>query len=119
MRCKSMPSSPGAWSILIDGNRMPLYHFATTDLPGDTVAPEMSDINASASLKLDAQFTGEDLSAGGFVDEEIMGRYLAYLGAIGFLQLPSGKGKKSLPEATTTSEQKSALLSVGGRGALI
>ncbi|KAN0112598.1 large subunit of L-aminoadipate-semialdehyde dehydrogenase [Hyaloscypha variabilis] len=107
----------------IEGNEqhalMPLYHFATTDLPGDTVAPEMSDVNAAASLKADAQFTGEDLSAGGFVDEEIMGRYLSYLAAIGFLQLPSGKGKKSLPEAKISLEQKSALLSVGGRGALI
>ena len=98
---------------------MPLYHFATTDLPGDTVAPEMSDVNAAASLKADAQFTGEDLSAGGFVDVEIMGRYLSYLAAIGFLQLPSGKVKKSLPEAKISLEQKSALLSVGGRGALI
>jgi L-aminoadipate-semialdehyde dehydrogenase len=98
---------------------MPLYHFATTDLPGDTVAPEMSDVNAAASLKADAHFTGEDLSAGGFVDEEIMGRYLSYLAAIGFLQLPSGKGKKSLPEAKISLEQKGALLSVGGRGALI
>jgi L-aminoadipate-semialdehyde dehydrogenase len=98
---------------------MPLYHFATTDLPGDTVAPEMSDINAAASLKSDAQFTGEDLSAGGAVDEEIMGRYLSYLAAIGFLPLPSGKGKKTLPEAKISPEQKSALLSVGGRGALV
>jgi L-aminoadipate-semialdehyde dehydrogenase len=105
--------------VLIDGNRMPLYHFATTDLPGDTVAPEMSDINAAASLKSDAQFTGEDLSSGGFVDEEIMGLYLSYLAAIGFLQVPSGKEKESLPEAKITSEQKNALLSVGGRGALV
>jgi hypothetical protein len=59
---------------------MPLYHFATTDLPGDTVAPEMSDINAAASLKSDAQFTGEDLSAGGAVDEEIMGSCSCHLG---------------------------------------
>jgi L-2-aminoadipate reductase len=89
---------------------MLLYHFVTTDLPGDTIAPEMSDINAAASLKADTQFTGEDLSSGGFVDEEIMGRYLSYLAAIGFLQLPTGKGKKSLPEATINQEQKSALL---------
>jgi L-2-aminoadipate reductase len=98
---------------------MPLYHFATTDLPGDTIAPEMSDVNAAVSLKLDAQFTGEDLSAGGFVDEEIMGRYLSYLATIGFLHLPASTGKKSLPEAKISPEQKSALLSVGGRGALV
>jgi L-aminoadipate-semialdehyde dehydrogenase len=98
---------------------MPLYHFATTDLPGDTIAPEMSDINATASLKADAQFTGEDLSAGGYVDEMIIGKYLAYLAGIGFLKLLSGKGRKSLPEVKISPEQKTALLTVGGRGALV
>jgi len=98
---------------------MPLYHFATTDLPGDTIAPEMSDINATAALVADAKFTGEDLSAGGFVDEDIMGKYLAYLASIGFLQLPSGKGRKNIPELVISGEQKDALLRVGGRGALV
>ena len=46
---------------------MPLYHFATTDLPADTVVPEMDDINAAAALKPDTQFTDEDLSSGGYV----------------------------------------------------
>lgn len=100
-------------------NSMPLYHFATTDLPGDTIAPEMSDINAAAALKSDAQFTGEDLSTGGFVDEEIMGKYLSYLAGVGFLQLPSGKGVKSIPEPKINEDQKAALLRVGGRGALV
>ncbi len=99
-------------------HRMPLYHFATTDLPGETIAPEMSDINAAAALKSDSAFTGEDLSAGGYVDEEIMGKYLAYLVGIGFLSLPTGKGSKNLTEAVIGKEQKEALLSVGGRGAL-
>ena len=98
---------------------MPLYHFATTDLPGDTIAPEMSDINATTALKSDIQFTGEDLSAGGFVDEEIMGKYLSYLAGIGFLQLPSGKGVKTIPDSSIGEEQKAALLRVGGRGALV
>jgi L-2-aminoadipate reductase len=105
--------------LVLTNDRMPLYHFATTDLPGDTIAPEMSDINAAASLKADTQFTGEDLSAGGCVDEDIMGRYLSYLTAIGFLKFPTGKGKKSLQETKISQEQKSALLSVGGRGALV
>jgi L-aminoadipate-semialdehyde dehydrogenase len=98
---------------------MPLYHFATTDLPADTIAPEMDDVNAAAALKADAQFTGEDLSSGGFVDEEIMGKYLAYLAGIGFMASPNGKGKKSLPEVKISSEQKIALMRVGGRGALV
>lgn len=98
---------------------MPLYHFATTDLPGDTIAPELSDVNATAALEADAEFTGEDVSAGGFVNEDIMGRYLAYLVGVGFLQSPSGKGTKSLPEAVIGKEQREALLKVGGRGALV
>jgi L-aminoadipate-semialdehyde dehydrogenase len=54
-------------------NRIPFYHFATTGLPGDTIALEMSGFNPAASLKANAQFTDEGLSAGGYVDEEIMG----------------------------------------------
>lgn len=94
---------------------MPLYHFATTDLPGDTIAPEMDDINAAAALSSDTRFTNEDLSAGGFVDEEIMGKYLAYLVGIGFLKAPAAGGLKA---AEISKAQKQALLSVGGRGAL-
>ncbi|OWP02426.1 L-aminoadipate-semialdehyde dehydrogenase large subunit [Marssonina coronariae] len=105
----------------VEGNEqhalMPLYHFATTDLPANTIAPEMDDVNATAALKSDTQFTGEDLSAGGFVDESIMGRYLAYLVGIGFVGAP-GKGM-ALPEVGISEEQKAALLRVGGRGALV
>ncbi|CAG8975772.1 hypothetical protein HYALB_00009292 [Hymenoscyphus albidus] len=98
---------------------MPLYHFATTNLPADTIAPEMSDINAATALRSDALFTGEDLSSGAAVDEEIMGRYLAYLVGVGFMKGPeAGKGIE-LPTGSITAEQKVALLRVGGRGALI
>jgi L-aminoadipate-semialdehyde dehydrogenase len=118
--CKSpfLPH-PLSYTAKLTGHRMPLYHFATTDLPGDTIAPEMSDINAATSLKSDAQFTGEDLSESGYVDEEIMGRYLAYLAGIGFLKLPSEKGRRGLLGVKISPEQKTALLTVGGRGALV
>jgi L-aminoadipate-semialdehyde dehydrogenase len=98
---------------------MPLYHFATTDLPGDTIAPEMDDTNAATALRADQAFTGEDLSAGGAVDEEIMGRYLSYLLGVGFLEAPTGPGKERIPELTISAAQKAALLRVGGRGALV
>lgn len=97
---------------------MPLYHFATSDLPGDTIAPEMSDVNAAAALRADAIFTGEDLSAGAGVNEETMGHYLAYLAGIGFMTLPPNKGTKPLPALKISPEQKIALMRVGGRGAL-
>jgi L-aminoadipate-semialdehyde dehydrogenase len=47
-----------------------------------------------------------------------MGKYLAYLVGIGFLSLPTEKGSKALTAAVIGKEQKEALLSVGGRGAL-
>jgi len=100
-------------------NRMPLYHFATTDLPADTIAPEMDDVNATAALVSDKALTGEDHSAGGFVDEAIMGKYLSYLASIGFLPLPEGRGKEKLPASSINPEQKIALMTVGGRGALV
>ncbi len=99
---------------------MPLYHFATTDLPGDTVAPEMSDFHAVKALRADAAFTGEDLSAGSGPTPKILGRYLAYLVSIGFLPEPNGAaGELKLPGMKISAEQKEALLRVGGRGALV
>jgi L-aminoadipate-semialdehyde dehydrogenase len=44
---------------------------------------------------------------------------VSYLAGIKFLQLPAGKGKKSLREETISLEQKLALLRVGGCGALV
>jgi L-aminoadipate-semialdehyde dehydrogenase len=98
---------------------MPLYHFATTDLPGDTVAPEMDDRNTAASLRADAAFTDEDVSAGSGPNIDILGNYLAYLAGIGFLPQPTGKGERELPQLQASEGQKAALLRVGGRGALV
>lgn len=98
---------------------MPLYHFATTDLPADTIAPEMSDTNAAKALSSDAVFTGEDLSAGAGPTTEILGNYLAYLSGIGFLPKPTGQGELALPALKIGEEQRAALLMVGGRGALV
>ncbi|ORY56133.1 L-aminoadipate-semialdehyde dehydrogenase-like protein large subunit [Pseudomassariella vexata] len=96
-----------------------LFHFATTDLPAETIAPEMDDKNAVQALKSDSEFTGQDLSRGAGVTEEIMGQYLAYLVAIGFLEAPAASGKKQLPKVDINPEQKNALRSVGGRGSLV
>lgn len=99
--------------------RLGLYHFATTDLPGDAVAPELDDRNAARALKSDIEFTGEDLSGGAGVTEDTMGRYLAYLIATGFLQAPPSSGNKKLPVVQISPEQKTALRQVGGRGGLV
>lgn len=98
---------------------MPLYHFVTADLPSNTKAPELDDSNAAAALKSDAQWSGIDASAGTGVTEDLMGVYLSYLLAIGFLPAPTGKAGKALPEATVSDAQKTALANVGGRGGQI
>lgn len=98
---------------------MALYHFATSDLPNDTIAPELDDRNAAVSLKADAELTGEDRSAGAGVSEEVMGNYLAYLVGVGFLPPPPKTGKKTIPQANISNAQKQALVRVGGRGALV
>ncbi|KAF3481347.1 L-aminoadipate-semialdehyde dehydrogenase large subunit [Arthroderma uncinatum] len=95
---------------------MPLYHFVTADLPSNTRAPELDDANASASLKSDAKWSGVDASTGSGVTEELMGLYLAYLVAIGFLSPPPAAGAKPLPAVSLSDAQKAALASVGGRG---
>ena len=83
------------------------------------MVPELGDANAAGALRADAAFTGEDLSAGAGVTEDLMGRYLAYLVAVGFMPAPPGPGKQPLPDVRISPEQKTALLRVGGRGGLV
>jgi L-2-aminoadipate reductase len=98
---------------------MPLYHSATTDLPADTIAPEMSDVNAAKALRADAAFTDEDLSAGSGPTMKVMGNYLAYLAGVGFLPQPASGAEMKLLEVEILEDQKAALLRVGGRHALM
>lgn len=97
---------------------MPLYHFVTADLPSNTKAPELDDTNAAAALRADAAWSGIDASAGSGVTEDLMGLYLSYLVAIGFLPAPPAAetAARQLPASKLSEEQKKALLSVGGRG---
>jgi L-aminoadipate-semialdehyde dehydrogenase len=91
---------------------MPLYHFATSDLPADTIAPEMSDTNTEKSLLDDGADPND-----GFVDEKRIGIYLSYLNMSGFLDEPTLEGK-DIPDTIFSWRQKVALKMVGGRGAL-
>ena len=50
--------------------RFPLLHFVLDDLPSGTKAPELDDANAVISLRKDAEWTKEDVSAGAGVTEE-------------------------------------------------
>jgi L-aminoadipate-semialdehyde dehydrogenase len=98
---------------------MPLYHFATTDLPADTIAPEQDDRNTTTALKSDTAFTGQDRSAGASPTLDTLGNSLAYLVAIGFMPRPAKSGAHALPSIHVSDSQKAALLRVGGRGALV
>ncbi|KAL4808352.1 hypothetical protein BDV18DRAFT_134804 [Aspergillus unguis] len=97
---------------------MPLYHFVTADLPSNTKAPELSDINAAASLKSDSTWSGLDASAGAGVTEELVGLYVSYLVQVGFLPKPtvSGEAVRALPAVSISGDQRDAMAGVGGRG---
>ncbi|PYI06451.1 large subunit of L-aminoadipate-semialdehyde dehydrogenase [Aspergillus sclerotiicarbonarius CBS 121057] len=97
---------------------MPLYHFVTSDLPSNTKAPELDDVNAAASLRADAAWSGIDASAGAGVTEELVGLYASYLVKIGFLPPPTAASTaaRPLPTAQLSEDQKKALANVGGRG---
>ncbi|KAI1749056.1 male sterility protein-domain-containing protein [Xylaria castorea] len=88
---------------------MPLFHFCMNDLPANTRAPELDDRNAAAVLKADAEnWTGLDESFGHGISRDDVGRYLGYLAKIGFIGLPSEKGRP-LPEILVDAQ------AVGGR----
>jgi len=95
---------------------LPLFHHVTSDLPNDSKAPELDDGNAAAALKSDEGWTGEDVSGGRGVDEKMVGVYLAYLFAVGFLKGPSAEGKARLPAVELSGEQREAMGKIGGRG---
>jgi L-aminoadipate-semialdehyde dehydrogenase len=96
---------------------MPLYHFVTADLPSNTKAPELDDAHAAASLRADAAWSGVDASAGAGVTEELVGLYVSYLTAVGFLPSPPATSTaRPLPTAQLSEDQKQALANVGGRG---
>ena len=85
------------------------------NLPAGTKAPELSDTNTAAALRADAARTGKDWSAGAGVTMDLMGIYLAYLVAIGFLPPPNSAGRP-LPAVHLTDLQRESLSQVGGRG---
>lgn len=78
----------------------------------------MDDRNAAAALKSLASSTGEaDHSAGALVTPEMVGLYISYCIALGFMAPPTGKGEKTLPPVSISGSQRQALSEMGGRGA--
>ena len=115
--CKLLPSHLlSFWLLTFTLTSLPLYHFVTADLPSNTKAPELDDVNAAAALRADAAWSGVDASAGAGVTEELVGLYASYLVQTGFLPSPTIAGARPLPALEISEEQKKTLLSVGGRG---
>ncbi|KAI4175263.1 MAG: hypothetical protein LQ343_001799 [Gyalolechia ehrenbergii] len=121
---------------------LPLYHFVTADLPSGTRAPDLDDTNTTAALTAERtqraesgeraneaqQMEGiseEEKRQGkgdrAHVNEEVVGRYIAYLVRVGFLDAPptapgKGNGKwkgevKALPKVEVGEGMRA-----GGRG---
>ncbi|KAI9889228.1 MAG: large subunit of alpha-aminoadipate reductase [Vezdaea aestivalis] len=93
---------------------LPLYQMVTEDLPGNTIAPELDDKNTSAVLLADKEAAHASRGIG--VDEDLIGVYISFLIAVGFLKTP-GLSKKSLPPPRLQNGQAEAWSAkVGGRG---
>jgi L-2-aminoadipate reductase len=94
---------------------LPLYHLAVSDLPTDSRSPALDNKNAQAVLK----GVGKgDVKPAFAVTEELVGKYLKYLVAVGFMPAPTVSGAKPLPDLEVSDERMAALRTIGGRGAV-
>ncbi|KAM6521077.1 large subunit of alpha-aminoadipate reductase, variant 2 [Fusarium solani] len=98
---------------------LPLFHFAVGNLPANTIAPELDDSNAAAALRSydEGNESRDAKSSPSTLDMDILGMYLAYLVAVGFLPPPTEKGEHELPKVDETRLQAIAADSLGGRSA--
>lgn len=88
-----------------DNALFPLLHFVLDDLPTSTKAPELDDSNTAALLK-QHPVAGELATT---VSEPLMGLYLAWLIAAGFLPPPSvAAPEKQLPSLPNAGTVKAA-----------
>ncbi|KAF5383313.1 hypothetical protein D9615_004989 [Tricholomella constricta] len=86
-----------------DNALFPLLHFVLDDLPTSTKAPELDDTNTATLLK---QHTGELATT---VSDPLMGLYLAWLVAAGFLPSPTlPSPEKQLPSLANAGTIKAA-----------
>ncbi|THH30195.1 hypothetical protein EUX98_g3976 [Antrodiella citrinella] len=91
-----------------DNALFPLLHFVLDDLPTSTKAPELNDTNMKDLLSPHTSQTN------GTVDDELMGKYLAWLVAAEFLPSPSlDNPEKVLPQQLAST---SATRAVGRSG---
>ncbi|KAM0431871.1 hypothetical protein ACHAPT_005124 [Fusarium lateritium] len=91
---------------------LPLFHFVVGNLPANTIAPELDDSNALAALKSYDEGNKSQDGKASTLDMQVVGMYLAYLVAVGFLPAPAEKGEYELPKV-----QAIATDNLGGRSA--
>ena len=98
---------------------LPLFNFVTSNLPGNTVAPELDDANTVAALRLYRGDTVEQdsLLASKAVDTQTLGMYIAYLVAINFLPAPMKQGDLELPRIEGLKLEALNAGNLGGRSA--
>jgi len=89
------------------------------DLPANTIAPELDDVNAAAALKAYSKETGYlgDPLAANAIDVKTLGIYLSYLIAVGFLLAPAENGECKLPRIDESRLQALVAGRLGGRSA--
>ncbi|KAF7980317.1 hypothetical protein HWV62_39118 [Athelia sp. TMB] len=86
-----------------DNALFPLLHFVLDDLPTSTKAPELDDTNTAALLAAAGQPTESTVSG------DLIGLYLAWLVAAGFLPTPSiVEPEKALPALENAGAVKAA-----------
>ena len=87
---------------------LPLFDWVTDNLPRDTVSPPLLDENARKVLHADDP--NYDLKVQSQVTQETVGKYLAFMVAIGFINPPREIGKGGpLPKIDLSEAQKEAL----------
>jgi L-aminoadipate-semialdehyde dehydrogenase len=74
-----------------DNALLPLLHFVLDDLPTSTKAPHLNDANTRVVLRAHA------LPEESTVDDDTMGKYLAWLVHAGFLPAPTSPAAVPLP----------------------
>ncbi|SNX83185.1 probable LYS2 - L-aminoadipate-semialdehyde dehydrogenase, large subunit [Melanopsichium pennsylvanicum] len=93
-----------------DNALFPLLHFVLDDLPTSTKSPELDDRHTQAIL--DAANEGAKQGTVMGVDKSLVGVYLAWLLAVGFLPQPEASDAESLPKLHNIGEGMKAI----GRG---
>ncbi|PWZ00560.1 large subunit of L-aminoadipate-semialdehyde dehydrogenase [Testicularia cyperi] len=101
----------GSGATSVEDNALfPLLHFVLDDLPTSTKSPELDDRHTQAIL--DAANEGKAQGTVMGVDKSLVGTYLAWLVAVGFLAPPSATDAQPLPKLANIGSEMKAI----GRG---